>query len=105
MAHQQQRPFLAVALDARDDICAIPVERNDLRRNAVFIENRLDVLGSPRFVPRRITRGDANERLKIPHGLIAVLREIRRDLRPHCRRNEQQNDEQVFVTHRFLKKK
>jgi hypothetical protein len=54
VAHEQERPLPAVALEAGDEIAASWFEREDLRRDTLAIEEALQIFGAAGLVARRI---------------------------------------------------
>ena len=62
MGQDQQRPFAAVALEARDKVGAIGVEREGAGGNSLGLKRLAEVIDSLRLVAGRAARVDADER-------------------------------------------
>ena len=78
VAHDDDGPLGAVALDARDEIGAIWIEREDLVGNARAVENRLEIIHGLGFVARGIAGVDADQRREVIHGFRFELGPIHR---------------------------
>jgi hypothetical protein len=61
----QDRPLLAVALEARDDVGARGILGEDLVRNPLFLEHRLEVVDGLGLIARRAAGVDAQQRLEV----------------------------------------
>ncbi len=84
VSHDQQRLLLAVALQPRDHVGALGVEREDLRRDAGLVEHAFEVLGDDVLVAGRVARVEAQHRLELLHH----LRLERLPVRPRRLRHE-----------------
>ena len=67
----------AVALQARDDVGPVRLEREELRRNAFLVEHLLQVLDGRPLVAGRVAGVDAQQRLEVAHRLFFDLRPVR----------------------------
>ena len=85
--HDQQRLLLAVALQPRDDVGALRVEREDLRRDAGLVEHAFEILGDDVLVAGRVARVEAQHRLELLHHLrlerlpVGLRRRLRENVR------------------------
>ena len=77
MAHDQQRPFGAIAFQSCDQIGARRILRGKGDRNALGFENLPYILGDFSFVPRRIGAIDPDQSLKMTHGFFIDLSPVR----------------------------
>ena len=68
--HDQQRPLAAVAFEARDEVGPVRFEREDLRGDALALEQLLDVVDDAGLVAGRVGGVDAEHRLVVPHHLF-----------------------------------
>ena len=67
--HQQERPLLAVALDPHDEIRPLRIPGEHLIRNALLVEDLLQVLDRAHLVPRRTAGVELEQRLEVREGL------------------------------------
>ncbi len=89
VAHDQQRLLLAVAFQAGDDVGAVGVEREDLRRDAGLVEHAFEVLGHDVLVAGRVARVEAQHRLELLHHLRLERLPVRPGrLREHARQRQ-----------------
>ena len=74
VAHDEQRPLPAAALEPRKNVRATGLEREDLDGDALGLEDVLQVFGCGQFVARRIGCVHADERLEVPERFLVELR-------------------------------
>ena len=96
VAHDEDRPLGAAALEPREDVRTTRLERENLHRNTLGFEHFLQVLGGRLLVPWRIRRVHADERLEVPECFgvedrpvrflpcLSRRDETREDQRHHC---------------------
>ncbi len=98
--HHENRPLLAVALDARDEVGAARVLGEHLVRDALLVEHLLHVLHRARLVARRVAGVDADQRLEMLQGLgfdrLPVDRRLRARRGRHAARQQRRDDEDPF---------
>ena len=69
VAHDQQRPLAAVALDARDDVRPVGLARVDLDRQAFALQHALQVVGGGFLVAGRVAGVELDQRLEVAQRL------------------------------------
>ena len=77
VGHDEQRPLPAVALQPRDDVRPLRIEREDLRRDAFLVEHLLEVVDRQALVAGRIAGVEPQHRLKVLHDLVFERRSSR----------------------------
>ena len=77
VAHDEQRPLAAVALQPGDEVGPFRIGADDLRRDAFLLEHLLEVLDQHGFVAGRIAGVDAQHRLVVLHRLVLQFRPVR----------------------------
>jgi hypothetical protein len=69
VAHDEERPLPAAALQAGDDVRAVRVESEDLRGNPFDVEHLLEILDRDVFVPGRVGRVEPQYGLVVAQDL------------------------------------
>jgi hypothetical protein len=103
VAHDQQRPLLAVAFQSGDQVGTLHVGADDLRWNAFLVEYLLHVLSDDVLVAGRIPRVETQHRLVVAHRLVLdcfPFRLLRRLSKDRHRGERDANRRQARSRHR-----
>ena len=95
VAHDEDRPPGAAALEPREDVRTTRLERENLHRDALGFEHFLQVLGGRLLVTWRIRSVHANERLEVPECFTVEGRPVR-CLWRLSRRDQTREDERHY---------